>query len=524
VTSSTAERRASLGVSAEAPCSVTEVAPTKKKRRPAWIWLGPLLCSVVVIYATWSAAGSYSRWPVYSTYFDLLGEGFRRGQLSLPIDPAPELLAAQNPYDRANGRYWLVDATLHDGKYYLYWGPLPPLLQAIAKTLLNIDKLIGDQYLLLFFSSLSALFGALLIEGLRRRMFSVVPRWVSACSILALAFANPVPYLLTSPAQYQVAIGAGQTFMLGGMLFAFLAVRDRDADSRRRRWLVLSGSCFGLALASRISLGGAAALVALFSVIASSSSSGSRLRSMLTNAIHTGVPALVCVALLLVYNKLRFDSFSEFGMSEQLSYFDFRVSKSYFFTNLYAYALTPFGLSCEFPYALQSWAQGPKGVASWVPLDKTYLILEPISGFLSTVPISWLFPVPVLVAAAHLRQVRRKAWQSYMFCTLSFAVLGSVSGALVLFVYSATMRYLADFIYGIVLLGVLGAFTWIATRRSERGRTWAGVGVASLCVATCVLGLLLGYQGYNSHFKSYNPELHRRLVDELSVCGLLRGD
>jgi hypothetical protein len=502
--------------------AATQRGVPRRRKRPAWVWLGPLLCAVFLIYSIWSAAGSYSHWPVYSTYFDLLGEGFRRGQLSLPISPAPELLAAKNPYDRANGRYWLTDATLHDGKYYLYWGPLPPLLQAIAKSLLDIDKLVGDQYLLLFFSSLSALFGALLIESLRRYMFSTVSSWVSACCILALAFANPVVYLLTSPAQYQVAIGAGQTFMLGGMLFAFLAVRDREADSRRRRWLLLSGSSFGLALASRISLGVAAALVALLAVIASSSSSKGRLRSMLTNALWAGAPAIVCVALLLVYNKLRFGSFSEFGMKEQLSFFDFLVSKSYFLTNLYAYALTPFGLSCEFPYALQSWAQGPKGVASWVPLPKSYLVLEPISGFLSTVPISWLFPVPVAVAVAHLGQVRVKAWRNYMFCTLSFAALGSVSGALVLFVYSATMRYLADFIYGIVLLGVLGAFTWIATRRSDRGRTWASVGVASLCLLTSVLGLLLGYQGYNSHFKSYNPELHRTLVDKLSVCGLLR--
>jgi hypothetical protein len=197
VTSSgTAERRVIVGRSAEAP----SVVPPRRKR-PAGVWLGPLLCAVFLIYAIWSAAGSFSHWPVYSTYFDLLGEGFRRGQLSLPISPAPELLAAKNPYDRANGRYWLTDATLHDGKYYLYWGPLPPLLQAIAKTLLDIDRLVGDQYLLLFFSSLSALFGALLIESLRRYMFSTVSSWVSACSILALAFANPVLYLLTSPAQ-----------------------------------------------------------------------------------------------------------------------------------------------------------------------------------------------------------------------------------------------------------------------------------------------------------------------------------
>jgi hypothetical protein len=492
-------------------------------QRPRWLWLVPLLALIVLIYAFASAAGSFSHWPVYSTFFDMLAEGFRRGQLSLPYDPPPELLALPNPYDRANGRYWLIDATLHGGKYYLYWGPLPALLQALAKSLLRINKLIGDQYLLVFFSSLSALFGALLIEGMRRRMFSNVPRWLSGFCILALAFANPVVYLVTSPAQYQVAIGGGQTFMLGGMWCAFEAVWEQASDARRRRWLVLSGSSFALALACRISLAPAAALVAVLAAIASSWPRAHRLRSMLTHALCVGVAPVIVMGLLLLYNKLRFNGWLDFGVKEQLSYFDFRVSKSYFLTNLYAYALTPFEWSCQFPYALQSWAHGPKGVASWVPLPPDYLVLEPIAGFLSTGPISWLCPVPLFVAARHLRDVRLPAYRAYVFCALSFGALGSISGLLALFVFSATMRYLGDFIYGIVLLGVLGGFTWVGTRRSSFGRCAACSTVLVLCVGTIVLGLLLGYQGYNQHFASNNPELNRMLIQRLSVCELFGG-
>ena len=126
--------------------------------------------------------------------------------------------------------------------------------------------------------------------------------------------------------------------------------------------------------------------------------------------------------------------------------------------------------------------------------------------------------MPLLVTALHLRRLQREAWRSYAFCALSFGALGSLTGAIVLFVYGATMRYLADFIYGIVLLGVLGAFTCISALERPRWRTLAGVAVAGLCSATVVLGLLLAYQGYDEHFPRRNPELDQRLVQTLSVC------
>ncbi len=486
------------------------------------LWLLPLLLVVGLAYVYWSAAGrpgAWSEWPAYSTFFDLLAEGFRRGQLSLPIDPAPELLAAANPYDRAYGRYWLIDATLHDGKWYLYWGPLPSLLQALVKSLLQIDRLIGDQFLVIGFSLLSTWFGAQLIEDLRQRMFSSVPRWVSAFCILALGLGNPVMYLVSTAGQYQAAIAGGQTGLVAGMWCSFRAVQGVSADATRRRWLVLAGCGLGAALACRISLGAAAVVIAALTLIGATWPCRGRWRALLGNACCIGAAPVLIGAGLLLYNWLRFGQWLEFGMKEQVSYFEFNLSPRYFLTNLWSYALSPFELSCRFPYALQSMSRGPKAVPSWLPLDPEYLLLEPISGFLYSAPITWLCPVPLLVAAWHLRDARRReAWRSYIYCALCFAVLGSLTGALVLFVYAATMRYLADFIYGIFLLSVLGAFTCLAALRSPRARTLAGAGVAVLSSLTVLLGLLLGYQGYNEHFQRFNPALDARLVKALSLC------
>lgn len=508
---------------------------------PAWarqqsrLWLLPVLAAVALVYLYWSSAGRLDagrNWPAYSAFFDLLAEGFRRGHLHLPIDPAPELLAAPNPYDRAYGRYWLVDATLHDGKWYLYWGPLPALLQALGKGLLQIDRLIGDQFLVVGFSLLSTWFGALLIEDLRQRMFPRVPRWVSIFCILALALGNPVLYLVSTAGQYQAAIAGGQTGLVAGMWCAFRAVigltpggltpEGFAPEGSCQRWLALAGCGLGGALACRISLGAAAVVIAALTLIAATWPCRGRWRALLINACYLGAAPVLCAAALLLYNWLRFGQWLEFGMKEQVSYFEFNLSPRYFLTNLYSYALSPFELSCRFPYALQSMLRGPKTLPSWVPMDSQYLLLEPIAGFLYSAPITWLSPVPLLVAARHLGQTHRAAWRSYIYCTASFAVLGSLTGALVLFVYAATMRYLADFIYGIVLLAVLGAFTIISVLRSARARTFAGVAVAALSAVTVLLGLLLGYQGYNEHFQRFNPALDARLVKSLSVCDSLR--
>jgi len=482
------------------------------------LWLLVPLALVAVVYLVWSSAGNFNHWPVYTVLFDLQAEGFRRGQLSLPVTPAPQLLAAANPYDRANSGYWIVDAIWHDGKWYLYWGPLPALLQALGKSLLGVYEIVGDQYLLIVFSLLSTVFGALLIEDIRQRMFSRVPRWVSVFCILALAFINPVVYLVATGGQYQAAIAGGQAFLVAGMWCAFRAVQGDAPERRRRLWLFGAGCAFGASLACRISLGAAAALVGLCAMLAAAWPCQRRSRAVLLNALCVGSAPLLSVAGLLLYNRLRFGSWLEFGMKEQVSYFEFKVSKSYFLTNLYAYALSPFELTCQFPFALQSAVRGPKGVPAWVPMANDYLVREPIAGFLSTAPLSWLSPVPLLVTARHACSLRREAWRSYAFLTLCFAVMGSISGVLVLFVYGATMRYLDDFIYGIALLSVLGAFTWLATRATALGRKLVGSAIAGLCSVTIILGLLLAYQGYDEHFPRRNPALNEKLVRLLSVC------
>jgi hypothetical protein len=82
------------------------------------------------------------------------------------------------------------------------------------------------------------------------------------------------------------------------------------------------------------------------------------------------------------------------------------------------------------------------------------------------------------------------------------------------------MRQLGDINAGLVLLGTLGTW-WLLVRYRDsawRRRLVAAAAVA-LSVVTIVVGLALGYVGYNDHFPTNNPSLDHWLNRRLSVCG-----
>src|SRR5262245_4432072 len=105
-----------------------------RRRAPAWRrWLeGGLVAgamAVVVWFFHWTVAANsgFESWEDLD-YFKLLVRGWKKGQLHMDKEPAPELLALADPYDPAqNGPYKLGDATLYKGKYYIYFGPSPAL-------------------------------------------------------------------------------------------------------------------------------------------------------------------------------------------------------------------------------------------------------------------------------------------------------------------------------------------------------------------------------------------------------------
>ena len=483
------------------------------------LWLLLVLSVACAAYVYFISAGGLHNWPVYGTYIDMQADGFRAGHLYVPLEPAPELVRAADPYDRANIRYWPLDISYFRGRFYTYWGPTPALLLALGKTLLGINRPIGDQYIGLFSACLTTLGGVLIIERMGRRLFGAVPRVVLVFAILAFAFANPMLHNVTTAGTYISAILSAQAWLVVGVLLAFDVVWYAGTNSARRSRLLLAGLCWGLALASRVTVLPTVAVLIAITALAEGWVSERRWSKTLIGALWLGVPVAITGIGLLVYNKLRFDSPFEFGLNVQLSgYPRMRFQTQYLLPNLYAYSLRPFAATCQFPWLYQVWWMKTGAFPAGFSLPADYMIDEPVVGWLRVVPITWFIVFAFWFVPRPLR-LRLRHGRVYLWCLIAFSAMASLTGVTAVIVYGATMRYLGDVTPGLVLLALLGAFAFRASRFGVLASKLTTTTFVLLASGTVVMGCLLGYQGYNGHFHKYNPALDAKLVSALSVCG-----
>ncbi|HEV8245124.1 MAG TPA: hypothetical protein VGP93_05125, partial [Polyangiaceae bacterium] len=426
-----------------------------------------LFAAVAALYTFYVSAG-LPRWPVYGTYLDLQADGFLKGQLSLPLTPAPELLRAKDPYDPVNLPYWMLDASYYKGKFYIYWGPVPALFDAAAKWLLRVRWSVGDQYIVLAFLCFAYLCGAVLIVRMARRLFPAVPRALVVVGALVFACANPTLHAAATASTYHAAIIAAQSWLLAGLVFAFDAVWYADTARARGLTLLAAGVCWGLAIGCRVTVLPAVALLIAITAVLKALARPRWLERALASALWLGVPVAVAGIALLAYNKARFDDWLEFGTKVQLSGYPlFRVDHEFVAPNLYSYLFRPWHGSCQFPYVLEEWQS-----SDWVPrflrpLPAGYVSPEPLVGFLAGVPLAWLAPVAFVLAPRPWRALTQRT-RAYLFCLLSFAVCASVTGFVGLGLYLSTMRYLSDITYGVVLLSLFGAFALYARLHALR--------------------------------------------------------
>jgi len=496
---------------------------TPSRRRLGLLALAVLLCQVGYLFLT--STCKWTEFPQLEKRIDELAEAFRAGQVHLLQEPNPELLRRANPFDPANQAFWYWDTSLYKGHYYAYWGPVPAIGLAIFKTAFRISRPLGDYVPVLALVTLQLIAGAILLERVARRLFPETPDLCVAAAIVVFAFANPTPFILDRPAIYEAAIVGGQAFVLLGIALAFEAICQVDRRRASNLLAAAAGLSFGLAIGCRISLAPAiAALCLALTVVVWRRADGQRWRRFAETSLSAGAPLALSVGALLLYNRVRFDHWTEFGARYQLSWVNFNWHTSYIWPNIYSYLLRPGQLSCRFPFVTAPFEMSPAvAFPAGFRLPEGYYIYEALMGLLVAAPLAWLGPAafigPARSAAEASGETRATLGLRRALGVL-LVIAGTITALPILGPNSATMRYQGDFAPALVMLSFVGAWTlerMMAPR--TRAARWAfRVPLIALAVLTLLIGTALGFTGYYKVFDIANPSLMAKLRATLHVC------
>ena len=510
---------------------MTALAPTRPfAAGTRFAVLGFLLVSAAH-YFFLSACGV---WPLpnYSAYTNRQAEAFSRGQIHLVLRPAPGLVALADPYDPDANRPYrrgvgVHDTVLFDGKYYLYWGPVPALLLTAVKPLVGPMTVVGDEWLVLAFTLGTDLAATLLLHRLWRRCFPDRSPAVVLVGLLLFGLATPATYFLARPAVYEAAIVGGQCFLLFGLLAAW-KVCDSGPSTRPEatnapRWLTgvamsaTAGGCLALAVGCRVSL--AVAVVAVAAVVT--------LTVFLTARRQTtpstpwprlaafGLPLVLGTVALAGYNQARFGNPLEFGQRFQLTGANYRALPTLFspantLPGAWSYLARPLAVRTQFPFVRARVGEGT--FPDWIVLPPHYETHETIAGLAVTAPafLFALLPLALLWPQRCRRPERaRLVTADPRFIALLLALAGGLGFAPILFMVGSTQRYLMDLWPAVAVLAAIGL--WQLFPPGRRPTVAGRAVVVGLVAWTLALGVLLGFTGYFDHFRTWNRSLYRSL-------------
>jgi hypothetical protein len=448
---------------------------------------------VVFVFYVWLVSGGqWTSWPTYSDYYQRLADAFRHGQTYLLEQPHPALLAMPDPYDPvANRALALHDASLFRCRYYLYWGPVPAVLVAVANVI-TCGARIPDQLLVFTFCCGTVLAAAVLLTRIRRRHFPTTPPWTTALGVLAVGLASPTPFNLSRPMVYEASIHAAQCFIVAGVLFATVAL----GDERRRRWAIFAAAaCLALATGSRASM--SLAVVGVAGCVAW------KLRRNVLDVSVLALPLVSAAVALGAYNHARFGSPFEPGIRYQLAGFNSPreygrlASARNVLPNLMTYCLELAPEAELFPYLRK-----PRGEL----VGAADYVRRPVQRVGRSVPVGTLLAAPmVLFAAVPLFVGRREiSWHATM---LGVCVVLAAVPSLLLTPTSQSMRYQADWAPALMILATIGV--WAGLKRfEERGDVRRAILAAALILggATILVALQLSVTRTPSHFDRNRPQ------------------
>lgn len=430
---------------------------------PAQYFILPIIIIVFLIYVWFGSSGKWTTWKSSTFYYDSQARGFLNSDLHLPIEPDPQLLTLPNPYDPSAriGIETPVDISLYNGKYYMYWGPVPALLLAAIYPFYSGQ--IGDFALAFGFVCGIFLLQTLLLYSLWKQYFGRLPRWTLYLSILLMGLAGPLMLLrhnYEAARIYEASITGAQFFFVGGLLVSLTALRRSPISIWK---LAVAGILLALAIGTRqivaVPVGFVVLILALW-ILKINDWSFKKSAQL----IPLGLPLAIGFISLGWYNWTRFGSITETGLYYQFAGWNLRehynelFSQVYIFQNLYNYLFNPIEFTSKFPFVFMS--QGSEiPIFSFYSLPDIYNA-QPIAGLLYTFPFAIFSVVPLLRLFFRKRfaQVSVDADDQTCLNLIALGLGGSslLAFSLLILFFWAGMRYWGDAYPSLMALSVIG--------------------------------------------------------------------
>jgi len=475
-----------------------------------------MVCALVIGIFAWSAEPGFLELAsphAEDSYYNLLVQGFRAGQLNVKREAPPGLTKLSDPYDPAvnasyiwDDSYLLLDMSYYREKLYLYYGVTPALVLFWPYVALTGHYLLQKNAVVIFYS-LGFLVAAGLLRAVWRRYFPEVSVWVAMVGILTLGVATGTLEVLSRCDVYEVAMSCGFAFTMLALAAIWYALHDAK---RQVLWLLMASLAYGLAIGSRPSLlfGVIILLMPVAQAWRAATEPSSRRRMGLVVVAAVGPVMLIGLGLML-YNTLRFDSPFEFGWHYQLaagyrSNIAQQFSLHYFWFNFRFYFLEPMRWSGHFPFL---------HAVPLSPLPSGYYGAgEPYSGILGNYPLVWLALVAPLVwrgrpveVVSVLRWFVAAVFLFFVICALTICLF-----------FSASSRYELDFLPALMLLAIIGILGLErALVNSPAWRRIARWGWCLLLAYSVVFNILASVEAHAvSNYFVGNTLLNQRRVDE----------
>jgi hypothetical protein len=271
---------------AEAPTSTQNHLP----HHPHWQgWWRPIAVLLVTVLAYGGTAGLTGHTATtHPSYFDHLAGAFLEGRLYLANPPG------------------VYDLTLHDGRWYVPFLPLPALLMLPWVAAFGVEGTNTVAFSILW-GAVNVMLVSLILDALARRGW--IQLSVGGRCWLVLLFALGCVH-------WQVATEGSVWFLSHTCTLTFIALAVWAAIVTRSPWL--SGFALAVALWGRPNVIFAWPLLA--GIVAQHLHDRARhvdRRRLLAWAWRSGVPLGVSIAGLAAYNYARFDNPLDFGYAKQ---------------------------------------------------------------------------------------------------------------------------------------------------------------------------------------------------------------